>query len=629
MLVPRRLLATVGLAGCVLGVCTARGAASVAAAAPTCTPATLDGTAQLDGAVTVSPMPGARDAPPATQISFLGVPARKLSDVRVVGAISGSHPGSLQPYSDGDGGSFVPRSPFRAGERVLVSARVALADGGEPLSFGFTVARPDPVSTASERLHPLGPGGQQHFRSRPDLEPPVVFVHRRSSRQSPGDTFLAPYDVAAPGGPMILAPSGGLVWFEPLKPPTVATNLRVQRYAGAPALTWWQGTITTHGYGIGADEIDSPSYERIAVVKAGNGLAADLHEFQITPGGAALISAYYPIRCDLSALGGSSDAAVTDSLLQEIDIRTGLVMFQWSSVDHIALSDSYSTVSSASAAWPFDFFHLNSINLDGDGSLLVSSRNTWAVDDIDAASGQVRWTLGGKSSSFAEGAGATTAFQHDARPVGGDAISLFDNGASPQEHQQSRGVVLALDEETKTVSVREQFLHPGHPLLADSQGDLQALSDGSWFVGWGQEPDLSEFSSNGTLLFDASLPSGYASYRALSFPWSATPVRPPALAVTRRDAYASWNGATGVARWELREGPSRGRLAHVGTVGSGGFETTIPLIPSTRERYAQVRAIDARGRVLANSDVQRLPPAAGSATAASSGGVSRRRIATP
>jgi hypothetical protein len=591
----------------VLAVCSTRGVASVTATGPTCTPATLDGTAQLDGAVTVSPMPGARDAPPGTQISFLGVPAQALSGISVVGAISGSHAGTLEAYSQGDGGSFVPRTPFRAGERVLVTAHVALPAGDEPLSYGFTVAQPDPVSSAREQLHRLGSGGQQHFHSRPDLEPPVVLVHRTSPRQSPGDTFIAPYDVRASAGPMILDPAGRLVWFQSLKPPTVATNLRVQLLHGAQVLTWWQGTITSHGFGIGVDEIDSSSYRRLAVVKAGNGLAADLHEFQITPAGTALLTAYYPIRCDLSPIGGHSNAAVTDSLLQEIDIATGLVMFQWTSVDHVALTDSYSTVAGSSASWPFDFFHLNSINLDGDGSLLVSSRNTWAADDIDAATGQILWTLGGKHSSFTEGPGATTAFQHDARPIGSDAISLFDNGATPEQHLQSRGVVLAIDPATKVVSVRQQFLHPGDRLLAQSQGNLQALPDGSWFVGWGQEPDLSEFSSTGALLFDASFPSGYVSYRALSFPWRATPAEPPALAVRRGDAYVSWNGATGVARWELREGRTATGLRHIGSVGNAGFETTIPLLRSRSERYAQVRALDGDGHVLAASALTRIP----------------------
>ena len=381
-------------------------------------------------------------------------------------------------------------------------------------------------------------------------------------------------------------------------------------------LTWWQGLITTHGFGLGVDVIDDSHYRTLAEVHAGNGYQADLHEFQITPQGTALLTAYSAVHCDLSGDGGGTDSAVTDSLLQEIDIKTGLVEFEWTSLDHVALSNSYSPASGSSTQWPFDFFHLNSINVDPDGTLLISSRNTWAAYDIDRGSGQVLWELGGRHSSFSEGAGASTAYQHDARPDGAGTYTLFDNGASPQVHAQSRGVVLSVDPQTHTVSVLAQFLHPGRPILAESQGDLQALAGGDWLVGWGQEPDFSEFGPTGSLLLDASLPFGYQSYRTLSFAWNATPATSPALAVRRVSerslaAYASWNGATTVAHWELLEGATSSRLTPVATVARTGFETVIAIHGSSG--YAQVRALDARGAVLGTSTAVALAgaPAAG------------------
>jgi len=590
----------------------ARGRSAPPAPAPSCAPATLDGSARLDGAVTVSPMPGSADAPPQTQISFLGVPASALSAVAVTGSASGPHAGRLAAYSQGDGASFLPASPLTPGERVTVTATLALASGPAPLRFAFTVAQPDALAAKPARGHAAVPHGQQHFRSRPDLLPPIVSVHTTSSAEAPGETLLAPYGVPEQAGPMMIDAGGGLVWFHPLPRGTVATNLRVQALAGAPVLTWWQGTISNHGFGQGEDEIVDSRYEPVAVVHAGNGLRADLHEFQITPAGTALLTAYYPVRCDLAGAGGAAVSAVTDSLFQEIDIRTGLVMFQWTSLDHVSLRASYSSARGASTAWPFDFFHLNSVNLDPDGSLLISSRNTWAAYDVDAATGRLIWTLGGKDPSFRESFGASTVYQHDARPVGTDTYSLFDNGASPQEHAQSRGVVLSIDPQTHTVSRLAQFLHPGHPLLADSQGNLQALPGGNWLVGWGQEPDVSEFSATGTLLFDASLPAGYESYRALRSPWVGTPQTLPAVAVARTraggaDAYVSWNGATQVARWELLEGPSAGALAHQGSVARHGFETAIPLMIGGSRRFAAVRALAADGSTLATSAPVALP----------------------
>ncbi len=451
---------------------------------------------------------------------------------------------------------------------------------------------------------PLPPDSLQHFASRPELAPPRVSVRVHSAQQAPGVELLAPYGALAQAGPMILDRYGGLLWFDPLAGPQSAANLRVQELGGAPVLTWWQGLVTTHGFGLGIDVIDDSRYRTIAEVRAGNGYEADLHEFQLTPQGTALLTAYNAVDCDLTAAGGTANSAVTDSLFQEIDIKTGLVMFEWTSLDHVPLSNSYSSPAGSSTRWPFDFFHLNSINLDADGSLLISSRNTWAAYDIDAQTGQLLWELGGKQSTFTEGSGAATAYQHDARPDGTGAYTMFDNGASPQVHAQSRGVVLAVDSQTRSVSVLAQFLHPGRPLIADSQGDIQALTGGDWFVGWGQDPDLSEFSASGSLLFDASLPSGYQSYRALSFAWDATPMRAPALVLQRRaggvlDAYASWNGATTVARWELLQGSSAHRLARVAVTSRTGFETAIALRGETG--YGQVRALAASGAVLGSS----------------------------
>jgi hypothetical protein len=586
-----------------------------ATSGPICTPQTLDASAQLDGAVTVSPMPGAADASPQTQISFLGVPLSALSNVTVVGSQSGAHRGTIEAYSQGDGGSFLPRTPFTSGETVTVSGQLTLAGAVQPLRFQFSVADDDQLTSTPETQHHLAPDSSQRFVSRPDLLPPVVTVHQHSAAQAPGDEFLAPYGVPAQAGPMILDPAGKLIWFAPLPRPMVATNLRVQQLDGAPVLTWWQGTITVHGFGVGVDVVDGSHYQTIAEVHAGNGYQADLHEFQITPQDTALLTAYNAVHCDLAPLGGSADGAVTDSLFQEIDIKTGLVMFEWTSLDHVALTDSYVSPSYSPPPSPFDFFHLNSINLDPDGTLLVSSRNTWAVDDIDAQTGQVLWTLGGKHSSLSEDPGAATAFQHDARPIGPDTFSVFDNGDSPQTHAQSRGVVLAVNPQTHSVSVQSQYLHPGRPLLAESQGDMQALANGDWFIGWGQEPDLSEFSPAGSLLFDASLPSGYESYRALSFQWNAAPLRAPALVLrptsaARTVAYASWNGATQVARWELLEGAARSRLSRVAVVRREDFETAIALAPSPGDRFVAVRALDPAGAPLGSSATLAIPPIA-------------------
>jgi len=549
----------------------------------------------------MSPLLGSRDASPQTQISFLGPPAGELSKISVVGSRTGVHTGRLLAYSQGNGASFVPAKPFAQGETVTVNAQLGTGGAVQPLVDSFTVAYQDPITTTPEAIHPGSPGDVQGFRSRPDLRPPTVTVTARSAAVSSGDEFLAPYSGPGQSGPMILDQNGGLIWFKSLARNTSAANLRVQEYQGKPVLTWWQGDISVHGFGLGEDVIAGSAYSEIARVKAGNGLRADLHDFQLTPQGTALITAYDPIYCNSSSAGGPSGGAVTDGVFQEIDVRTGLVMFQWTSIDHVALSESHELASSSNTAFPFDFFHINSIGLNQDGSLLISARNTWTVYDIAPASGQIAWQLGGKHSSFAMGPGTSTAWQHDPRELSSGTFSIFDNGASPNVHGQSRGIVVSLEPQGKTATLLSQLTHTP-PLVADSQGNMQALANGDWFIGWGQVPDFSEFSATGQLLFDAHFPAGEQSYRDLRYPWTGTPATRPAFAVLRthaaRTIYASWNGATLLASWRVLVGATTGSLKPVAGAPRSGFESAIPVPSRTAGRFITVQALAANGRVL-------------------------------
>ncbi len=556
-------------------------------------------------------MPGSRDATPQTQISFLGVPAGELSGVTVAGSQTGVHSGRLVAYSQGDGASFLPSRPFAEGETVTVRAQLHSGGTVQPLSDQFTIAHQDVISSTPETIHSAGPSEIQSFRTRSDLRPPTLAVTARSPAVAPGDEFVAPYDGPGQSGPMILDSSGGLIWFKALPHGTSATNFQVQEYAGKPVLTWWQGDISVHGFGRGVDTIANSSYNDIAHVKAGNGLQADLHDFQLTPAGTALITAYDPVYCNLSGAGGAGYGAVTDGLLQEIDVRTGLVMFQWTSVDHVALTESYEFAGNSHVDWPFDFFHINSIGVAQDGSLLISARNTWTAYDVNSATGQIAWQLGGKHSSFTMGLGTNTAWQHDPRELSNGTFSIFDNGASPKIHSQSRGIVVSLNSQQHTATLVGQITRPS-PVLAYSQGNMQALPNGDWFLGWGQVPDFSELSPSGQLLFDAHFPPGDQSYRDFRFAWTGTPAHPPAFAVqagaggVASTVYASWNGATLVASWRVLAGPSATRTKTVAQDPRTGFETAISLPAGTVGPYLTVQALDASGHVLGVAPAARL-----------------------
>ncbi len=575
-------------------------------AAARCTPTVLNRSDVLAGTtLQVAPLPDSYDASPSTQISLLGAPPGALSAVRASGSQTGAHSGRLLAYSQGDGASFVPAHAFRSGETVTVRGSVQTAQGHATFAYHFTVAHEDPISdlppahSSSTRDY----NEMQHFHSLPTLTPPSLQITARSSATSPGDVFSAPYGGPGPSGPMILDEAGNLVWFHPLPRGIESTNLQVQQYNGQPVLTWWQGVIPPQGFGEGEEVIANSSYGLIGTVHAGNGYRADLHDFHITPQGTAVLTVFNPIYCNVSALGGPQGGAVTDSVYEELDLRTGLVRREWHSVDHIPLADSYSSAVNATREWPFDYFHLNSIDQLANGRTLISARNTWALYELSTTTGQVLTEIGGKHSNIRLGPGAATAFQHDAAVQPNGEITLFDNGAVPKVHPQSRGLVLSIDPQTRTDTVVSEYEHQGS-LLSGSQGSVQMLPNGDVFVGWGSAPYFSEFSAGGQLLFDAHMHGTYQSYRTYRFPWTGTPPGPPAIAAAASTAgpvsvYASWNGDTQTATWQLLAGASPQQLVPVSVTPRNGFETT--MTTPGPEAYVAVQALSASGVVLGTS----------------------------
>jgi hypothetical protein len=583
---------------------------SAGPASPRCTPSTLNRSAVLPGTpLSVSPLPDTRVAEPSSQISLLGVPAAQLSDVSVSGSRSGPHAGRLLGYSQGDGASFVPERPFSDGERVAVQGAMQVAGASRRFAFAFTVAEEDPLPHHTAKYAAAAtPNGVQRFHSRPDLKAPTVHVNTAAtSAVAPGDIFVAAYASGnGPGGPMIFKNSGQLVWFKALAPKVSAADLQLQRYEGRPVLTWWQGNVLPQGFGEGVEVIENAAYQRVAVVHAGNGLYADLHDFQISSRDTGLLTAFDPLHCDLRSIGAPRDGAITDAVFQELDLKTGLVRREWHALDHVAIADSYPKASAGDArtAFPFDFFHINTLDPLTDGSMLISSRNTWTIYRLDQRSGKVLTRIGGKQSTVQMGPGTATAWQHDARAQPDGDITVFDNGAIPKVHKYSRGIRERLDAATNTIKLLDTYSHSPQ-LSAGTQGNVQILPNGDALLGWGAEPYVSEYSSSGQQIFDASMPPASQSYRAFRFPWSAQPASSPVLAIATgrtggsRLAYASWNGATQVASWRLLAGHTPSELAQAGNTPASGFETTIPI---TRPGpWFEVQALDAAGAVLGSS----------------------------
>jgi hypothetical protein len=404
------------------------------------------------------------------------------------------------------------------------------------------------------------------FVSRPDLDPPVVRILSRGGGVAPGRLFLAPSSGPGEHGPLIVDDEGEPLWFRPTGLP--AMNFRAQTLHGKPVLTWWQA-LPGGGLGHGEHVVADASYRELARFPAGNGRPSDLHELLLTDRGTALVTS-------LEIRHRGARGLTMGGVVQEVEVPSARVVFEWRSLDHVSVDESYSPV-----GYPWDYFHVNAVDVDADGHLLVSARNTWAVYKVHRRTGAVLWRLGGKHSDFALGAGARFAWQHDARShEGGRVLSIFDNG-----EKRSRGIVLALDTKRMRASLLHEYVHQPE-LHAHKLGSVQLLGNGDVLVGWGTDPHFTEFSAGGATRLDATLPRGGESYRTLRFPWRGTPHAGPAAVVRGATVYASWNGATDVAAWRIEPGGT--------TVRRTGFETALPA------RTGHVVALDARGRALAS-----------------------------
>ncbi|MFI5005641.1 MAG: arylsulfotransferase family protein, partial [Solirubrobacterales bacterium] len=460
--------------------------------------------------------------------------------------------------------------------------------------------------------------GAYSFVSEPALRPPKLRSNRPpgtgGGALAPGYIFTASfYNLNEPpmvgqSGPLILDRRLQPVWFDPVPQSKVASNLSLQTYNGKPALAWWQGVVTNTGSTeSGEYVVVNQHYQRVATLRGADGWILTLHELAIR-GEDAWVTANKNIPIDLSKYGGAYNGALIDSAVQEYNLKTGRLLHSWDALDHIPLSDSYASV--PTNGFPWDAYHVNSISLAGGGAFVVSMRNTWGAYLANIDTGRIEWTLGGKHSSFGFGPGAAFQWQHDVVPGGGSTVTMFDDhccqltggGTSVPATGPSRGLVLKLDQSTRTATLLAQY-NGGGVFETEYMGDTEPLGNGNVFVGWGSEPYFSEYSRAGKLLLEGRFPRPDLTYRATVQQWVGLPLTPPVGAARetngRTTVYASWNGATRAVSWRVLAGPSASRLTAVATSAKSGFETAIPLPQPYKS--LKLQALDANGRALGTS----------------------------
>ncbi|KAG4443531.1 hypothetical protein IFR05_001004 [Cadophora sp. M221] len=454
------------------------------------------------------------------------------------------------------------------------------------------------------------------FKSRPDLSPPVLNITIPAASED-GFLFMTHHrgigvKITEPSGPVqsgsyIFTSKGELVWSGMGCLLDSSSNFHVTQYQGDDVLVAYQANAEWNAHrGVGHVTILNRNYVPIKTI-VGNGILIDVHEFNVVDGKSVLMDAFMPIPYDLTPFGNPPesqwifDATFQAIDLSEIDLETGEVLFEWSSLDHVSPAETIEPISTLSSGTGFstakaiDYMHINSLDKDGD-DYLVSGRRTSTIFKIDGKSGKVIWRLGGRLSNFTLGPGVEFGLQHHARFIsrskGGHqtVISLFDNSGHHLDNftgryeNNSSGKIIVIDTKNWTATLSQKFPAPDG-LFASNTGSNQILPNGNVFINWGSPGAITEFTPNGTIVFHAYLDSGELfrnghefTYRATKSNWTGIPRENPALVALKHDEittlYVSWNGDTETKFWRFFGAEESGKEILLGDEARSGFETS-------------------------------------------------------
>ncbi|ORY63828.1 ASST-domain-containing protein [Leucosporidium creatinivorum] len=433
--------------------------------------------------------------------------------------------------------------------------------------------------------------------------------------------------------PLIMDSNGSLIWSGSADGYTNTMNTLVQTYKGEPVLTFFTGDFYSGGYGQGAWQMLASNYSVVGTVATLNetteGDNSDFHEFFITENNTALVESWRVTEADLSGVSGYDSANPAtwtwDCVFQEIDIETNTLLFEWRSLEHVDPSETYFEISDGSgnsSSNPFDHCHINSVEKDAKNNYLVSMRGPSTIYYIDGTTSEIIYRISGKNTNFTMGTDATFWYQHDARfrsdnTVSPYNLSIFDNaaGGSGDVETSARGIVLSIDTDAMTAELVWSAA-PSFNTTAPSQGSHQILDNGDHVIGWGAVPQFSVYSEAGEPIEDVRFgvnASTVQSYRAFKQDWIGYPLTTPSFALNTSHAFASWNGATEIASWQLLGGSSADSLSSISTNTKDGFEATMSY--NSSYTYLAAAAISSDGTCLGVSDVYEVSSLATTGTA--------------
>jgi len=383
--------------------------------------------------------------------------------------------------------------------------------GGSP-SGGSNDPSPRVLSLASPGKSGLMPNGV----SVPSDFPWIKIT--TNNNPDPGYIFL---DNRGGGGKnynVIFDNTGSPIWYRRM--PDERRDMKVQH----------NGVLTmlarTGGYRfVGLDN----HYEEIASYWAANGYTTDEHELQVLADGTYLLVGLRTETVDMSRyiVGGNPAASVTEQVIQQFT-PAGELVFQWRAWDHFDILGQQSFIDLTASS--FDFPHINSIDVDTDGHLLISSRSTSELTKINRDTGEIIWRMGGTHNQFTFVNDPLNGprNQHSFRSVGTNRYTLFDNG-NQHSPSVSRAVEYALNLTNMTATVVWQYPPtPTTSLYSYYMGNAQRLPNGNTLINWaiGSLPKLTEVRPDGSKAFEMNWVSQWEAYRVWRCHWQGSALKP-------------------------------------------------------------------------------------------------------
>jgi hypothetical protein len=252
-----------------------------------------------------------------------------------------------------------------------------------------------------------------------------------------------------------------------------------------------------------------------------NGYGTDNHELQVMEDGSYFLIGLLLETVDMSryVTNGNPAASVVENVVQQFT-AAGELIFQWRAWDHMDVLSQQKFINPTNAS--FDFPHMNSVDVDDDGHILLSSRSSSECTKINRDTGEVIWRLGGVQSTlaFVNDPLNGPRNQHSFRAVGHGHYILFDNG-NLHSPPVSRAVEYVVDPVAKTATLVWQFRDTPDK-YSFYKGNVQRLTNGNTHINWvlPEYPKAVEVDSNGVKQLELTLTPGYDLYRSWRAPWN-------------------------------------------------------------------------------------------------------------